>query len=320
MEVLSTRGPQSNLIKHVDFVVDLNIPFCADSIKNCSTILISPPNQASLNTSYLIKHHIERLTHFLSDILPLLQNPINLVIAGIDETFPNNTDLRNSKLKYPKVLDVLLKHPLINKIFVENLDCSLPNTFPIPLGINANLCPTSLQYFLKHENIDPNKPLKLTNFNLTRYNSAQGAERHYVKILCEKFWQENYINLDTIKQSQDIPLNSKLTHEMYLQSLSQYMFTVCVHGGGLDVNPKLWEALLVGSIPIIRQNKPYTDIYIDHDLPVVIVSDWTKYTINFNKLQSWYNQYYHYFTDFNKRQEILCKLSVDYWAKYVSKI
>ena len=44
--------------------------------------------------------------------------------------------------------------------------------------------------------------------------------------------------------------------------MGSYLFTICVHGGGLDVNPKLWEALLIGVISIIRENKPYTDIYV----------------------------------------------------------
>ena len=37
----------------------------------------------------------------------------------------------------------------------------------------------------------------------------------------------------------------------YLALVASVPFVACVHGGGLDPSPKAWEALLVGTIPII---------------------------------------------------------------------
>ena len=313
-EILATRGPQSNLIKNIDYVVDPRKPFCVDSIKKASTILITVLFKRDVN------QHMRHMEYFLSKILPTLTKPINLVIAGADQTFPNSTDIRQNIPAYPEGIKILFQHPFINKIFVENLDCSTPNAIPIPCGVNTHQSTTDPQYFLKHENIDQHKPLKITNFNVTRHVSAQFAERHYVNHLCQNLWKENYIGLDIIKQSRGCRLNKSLKHGAYLQSLSEYMFTVCSHGGGLDVNPKLWESLLVGTIPIIMRNKPYTDIYKDHDLPVVVVKDWYAATIDIKKLKHWRDQYYHYFTDPNKRRDMLHKLSVDYWVTYIKNI
>ena len=102
--------------------------------------------------------------------------------------------------------------------------------------------------------------------------------------------------------------------------MGENLFTICVHGGGLDVNPKLWEALLIGVIPIIRENKPYTDIYTENDLPVVIVKEWSNNTITHDNLLKWKNKYYNYFTNKEKRDKMLEILSLDYWVKYVSAI
>ena len=108
-------------------------------------------------------------------------------------------------------------------------------------------------------------------------------------------------------------------HTEYLNRLGAYLFTICVHGGGLDVNPKLWEALLVGVIPIIKENRPYTDIYERLDLPVVIVNEWNSDTINEEKLTVWAQTYYTYFTNPEKRKQMLRYLTLDYWVGYVNE-
>lgn len=308
MEIHCTRKRKglTYFHKNMDIVFQRTTPI--ESIKEATTICL----------------HLVNLDYFINAALPALVQPINLVMVGSDQTFPNYTDNRRrlpnngmQKIIPPKNLNILFEHSYINKIFVENLDRACPKTFPIPLGLNAQHSPTKLEYFLENENIDANKPLKFTNFNVGRFNSVQWAERDYVYNLCEDCWQQYYIRTRS-KGRRRSKLKPHL-HKQYLRLLSQYMFTLCVHGGGLDVNPKLWEALLVGTIPITRKNDPYTDIYIDLDLPVVIVEDWGSWSINLEKLTSWRDQYYHHFTNPDKRRDMLDKLSADYWINYVRK-
>ena len=151
-----------------------------------------------------------------------------------------------------------------------------------------------------------NKPLKITNFNRTRDGNGQWKERGDVDKLCNTNWSRWFIK------------KNNTNHKTYLKQMGSYLFTICVHGGGLDVNPKLWEALLLGVIPIIRENKPYTDIYENLDLPVVIVKNWNIDTINENNLTIWYNKYYNYFTNSEKRIKMLNYLSLDFWINYVN--
>jgi hypothetical protein len=147
------------------------------------------------------------------------------------------------------------------------------------------------------------KPLNITNFNRTRCGTGQFAERKHVDQLCNTAWSPFFIH------------SKNKSHDEYLRIMRKYMFTICVHGGGIDVNPKLWEALLIGVIPIIKENKPYTDLYLD--LPVVIVQYWDAKTITSEKLIMWHNTYYHHFTDHEKRKKMLDYLSLDYWIKCV---
>jgi hypothetical protein len=309
MKVHSTRHHPNNstiFYDSMDVVLSLRTTnrkqtIRAEDLKKAFTICIVPSRGACF------------VKYFIENVLPHITQPINLIICNSDQTFPNNTDARTKRSvpRYPQDLNVLLNHQFINKIFVENLDCNLPKTFTIPVGINAKSSPSDFEYFLKYENLDINKPLKFTNFNVERDDSIQWAERRYVRHLCDSYWKENNLVKDVVPK--------ELSHAMYLKALSKYMFTICVHGGGIDVNPKLWEALLVGTIPIIRENKPHTDIYIDLDFPVAIVKDWSLNTFRKNKLEDLRDRYYHHFTDPKKRQDMLRKLSADYWINYVNQ-
>jgi hypothetical protein len=237
--------------------------------------------------------------------LPQLSQPVNLIISG--EDFPNNIDKRmdgiNHRLQEFKTLG---KHAFINTIFVENLDENIENAIPIPLGVNPREGPVTTDYFLKYEFINSNKPLRVTNFNRTRDGKGQWEERGDVLNLCKNSWSKCFIQTE------------HNNHDEYLKTMGKYLFTLCVHGGGLDVNPKLWEALLIGVIPIIKENKPYTDIYVRLDLPVVIVKDWNIDTINEDDLMLWRNKYYSYFTNDEVRKRMLYHLSLNYWITYVN--
>lgn len=139
-----------------------------------------------------------------------------------------------------------------------------------------------------------------------RSGKGQYGERGDIRALCESSWREFFVPTGHLK------------HRQYLQTLSSHAFTVCGHGGGIDLNPKLFEALLVGTIPIIRENKPYTDIYERYDFPVVIIKEWRPNTINKHNLRRWYDKYKRYFQDETKRGCMLDSMSLDFWINEVS--
>ena len=303
MELLNTRmfkwkkNIATGLGKYMDFIL-LNDKYF---------ILQKPFNE--IKTVFIhtrLRHRL--IIYFIDKILPKLVNPVNVIIAGEDYTFPNNIDKRMRRVNYRiKNFKRLGLHKKVRKLFVENLDENIRNAFPIPLGINPKECPTDINYFLQFENIDSNKPLKFTNFNRTRNGKGQWRERGLVMNLCHtENWKKYFVNTGNINN-----------HKSYLKKLSNYSFTLCVHGGGLDVNPKLWEAILLGVIPIIKENKPYTNIYRELDFPVVIIQKWNKNTINQENLKKWHKKYYNYFLNNDKRKNMLDALKLDFWINYV---
>jgi hypothetical protein len=305
MELMNTRmfkwkdDIPSGLAKFMDVIL----------LNGKCTIYNKPLDET--NTVFINTRLRTKLIHnFIDNILPKLTKSVNVVIAGEDFTFPRCIDKR-IRSPSPREINKFIKmtqHEFINKVFVENLDQYIDNVIPIPLGVNSGECSVHLNYFKQFENIDENKELKVTNLNRTRDGQRQWKERGEVKTLCKEHWNEH------------IAIVFPHKHKQYLQHLGKYMFTLCVHGGGLDVNPKLWEALLVGVIPIIRETKPYTDIYVNLDLPVVIVENWDTDTINEENLIMWREKYYKYFTNTEERSRILKILSLEFWVDYVSNM
>ena len=55
----------------------------------------------------------------------------------------------------------------------------------------------------------------------------------------------------------------------------EYAFVISPHGGGYDCH-RLWEALILGCIPIVKTS-PIDTLY--EGLPVLIVKEWSDVTI-----------------------------------------
>ena len=61
--------------------------------------------------------------------------------------------------------------------------------------------------------------------------------------------------------------------DRFLDCLRECAFTLCVHGGGLDPCPKVFEAILAGVIPIAKRRLPISEGL--EGLPVAFVERWS---------------------------------------------
>ena len=87
---------------------------------------------------------------------------------------------------------------------------------------------------------------------------------------------------------------------------SQYRFCLSPHGNGLDCH-RTWEALCLGTIPIVKTSK-LDDMY--RDLPVLIVKDWKD--VNETLLRETVES-------FQTRTFQLEKLTLQYWINRMKK-
>lgn len=248
---------------------------------------------------------------FVKTVLPCLSEPFVLLSGDSDLTLPRQIDLR-----FPKVLDPSLWHQLLEDdrvihMFVENLDSAVhPKLSGLPLGVSAYNYPNrQADYLLSYVQSRPavipltDRPLRAMHVARLRDGRGQWADRQHVQDLCVRNWS-NMCNSP-----------SGLNTTGLWQAMQAVPFVLCAHGGGLDPSPKAWEALLLGSIPII-QHFPGDDAY--NYLPVVFVDSWHEGSLSQNALERWRRLLQPWFVDPIKRTEVLHRLSLEFWWQKVT--
>ncbi len=93
----------------------------------------------------------------------------------------------------------------------------------------------------------------------------------------------------------------------YMKDMSRFKFTLSPRGYGPD-SYRTWEALLVGSIPIVRTSQ-LDDLY--SDLPILIVQDWSEVTLEL--LERTYRH-------MCAKKFNIEKLFMEYWTKKIMSV
>ena len=109
--------------------------------------------------------------------------------------------------------------------------------------------------------------------------------------------------------------SGKYSKDTWWELLQTYPFIICAHGGGIDPCPKVWEALCVGCIPIIKHS-PLDDVY--SEFPVVFVDNWNESTISVKNMQEWIEKYSKYYDDPELRNKWIHKLFLQYWKDKIT--
>lgn len=240
---------------------------------------------------------------FVKNILSLIpqDHKFVLIIGDSDLTFPQQLDVRY-KDKFLDAYEKLISDDRILHIFCAHLDVPINEKIsPIPVGFDfSNLQPDSCDNF----NLDINSK-ELAIFNCDRIREGTHWEdRRIVQRLCSNEWS-----------SFSICRQGALGVNNFNQYLNQNSFTLCPHGGGLEPNPKVFHALLFGSIPIVKKFVNCEFLY--QDLPIVFIPDWKPEYITAEKLKTWRESLEDYFYNQNKRKQVLNKLTTDYWKEYI---
>ena len=112
--------------------------------------------------------------------------------------------------------------------------------------------------------------------------------------------------------------SSRLARVSLVDSSSQTVIRtlLCVHGGGIDPNPKLFSAIIAGAIPIMRD---YPGAVMYDNWPVVRVRSWTD--INPSRLAQWRELHARAFEDERLRNRTLHRLTMrHWWSKIMARV
>lgn len=154
--------------------------------------------------------------------------------------------------------------------YSQNLNVVAPNVYPIPIGFeNQNIFKEGAAK-IKHEVMDkyikmnvPKENKLFLCFNLgTNTMERETAWTYFLNkpfALC----QEGHNNMNLV--------------DTYFNSMSKCRFVLCPEGNGLDCI-RLWEALYLGCIPVIKP-RPFVDWFSWH-LPMIIVRSWDEVSLD----------------------------------------
>lgn len=196
------------------------------------------------------------LNYFFEKVFPEIVSPFILVTHNADPSAPGEF------FEY-------LNDKRILRWYGENCDIkNHPKFFPLPIGISNRSDAKVLDIVLAEMDVcdQTEKIHKLyMNFSLDTDKLADHDFLRRVQVY------EHFIHEPFVFHAKRKPFKE------YLLEMSQYLFVLSPFGGGLDCY-RTWEALLMGSIPVVHSST-LNDLY--KDLPIIVVEDWDEVTEDF---------------------------------------
>lgn len=267
--------------------------------------------------------HNYMLPHFIESTLRFMDKDYRFVLisGGTDLTIPRSTDQRYKLLRgFSQGLDggqyfqTLVNAPQLIHWFCENHDLAHPKLSTMPTGFYANADKLYYENAPARELVKPLKqrPLQMLVSDRVRSGTGQWATRAHVKELCGS------LGSALCRQPSADNMAEGIDHKQYLQIVSEVSFIVCTHGGGIDPSPKAFEAVLAGTIPIIRHSV-LDDAY--QRLPAVLIDSWDVLFNNPNLeqvLSEWREKLQPYYEEGSAlRQKVVDRLKTAYWVEQV---
>lgn len=170
--------------------------------------------------------------------------------------------------------DRILSHPNLIRWYAQNPDIQHPKLEPIPIGLNLHENGREMETVLSESfdaaipiykrQLNDSHPLALANFGTT---SNPGVREPLKSVLCDSEHKDWVVCDFETYNTQPYQGNPHLL-DLY-PKWRQLPFWFCPTGGGLDTH-RLWEALYLGSIPIVERSL-LDPLWEDGDLPVMVV-------------------------------------------------
>jgi len=162
----------------------------------------------------------------------------------------NQSGFRNIKLithqaATPSINEILfkLKPKIISKWYSINVEFRHKDLIPIPLGI-ANEYATS--------NIRPRNFIEFFNKNKNIHDYKK-EEKIYINFNTDTNIQKRKTILEQFLLRKDINHKTNLSIDEFINDIFSHKFILSPQGKGIDTH-RFWEAIYLGSIPIIEEN------------------------------------------------------------------
>lgn len=150
--------------------------------------------------------------------------------------------------------------------YCQNCDVTEPNVIPIPIALENSYVFTrdiKMKYMrnLVEKNIEKKDRIFLCFNPGTNLLQRESAYKYF-----------NGLSWASIMQGQ----NNINLYRPFFDEMARCAFVLAPDGNGLDT-VRLWEALYLGCIPVVKRH-PFTEYFARH-LPIMVVDYWSDVTI-----------------------------------------
>jgi hypothetical protein len=242
------------------------------------------------------------LSYFVSNIIPHINKKFILVSGASTKTSP--VEALNQKQFFYLINNKFLIHWCSQNNTIQNFN----KIIQIPLGLDYH----TISNNPNHNWRDKNEGFLPYEQELILINISKLTKPFYdrkIKIFVnydtnnDQFKQRKESLMKISKNIMDINLN-KMKRTKTWQITTEYAFVLSPYGNGMDCH-RTWEALILGSIPIIC-SKEFKKMF--EDLPVLNVNDWKD--VNQSLLDKTIEE-------FKNRSFNYDKLTLQYWKNII---
>jgi len=246
----------------------------------------------TVNTGDIIFVTSSIVADFFEGVHPIISNPYILI------THNGDTNIGKDLLRF--IDDKIIRW------FAQNVLAEHPKLTPIPIGLeNLHHYQNGIISFFRAAQ------KRLEKLRPTNGGSARKARIFYnFKVRTNpKERQPAFDYLDRNRSAETV--EDKLSPWLYLKKLSSYMFVASPPGNGADCH-RTWEALYVGTVPIVKRSVGM-DYFKGLGLPMLVIDEWEDLdAFDEEKLRAAYEE-----TMNGARAQAL---SIDYWADRIRKV
>jgi hypothetical protein len=194
----------------------------------------------------------------------------------------------------------------IDKEYIKKADSKIIHWFAENLMIKNNEKFTGIPLGLENKKFIKNSETK-------SYRNIDYKKNKNSLIICSFATQTNreirQPLYDLALQNKFIDISIYKSHENYIEALSNYKFSLCPEGSGIDTH-RFWESLMVGTVPIVKNNLVINN-FSSSGIPILKVNEWGEIN-EFN--QEYLHAYY-------EKCEVLLKnndyLNFDFWKEAI---
>eukprot|EP01041_Mallomonas_annulata_P001316 gene1316-2534_t len=251
----------------------------------------------------MIDVNLGALPYFTDKILPYLEEKIVLVSTNNDRTMPYNVDRRGGLRNVTEHWNKVIESPKVIHWFIENKVCTHPKVSSIPIGSTLSI---GSPHFPKDISMPSKRIPKMMVADKVHDSHIQWEDRRRAAAVC--------LTRPDVCVSMHGPGGGLAAKSDWLEKISKYQFLAITHGGGLDPCPKLFDSLMVGTIPIIERTALF-DAY-EH-FPVVFVrnlTDFMTWTNASTMMAIWMSELEKFYEPGSLlRNQTLYRLNTKYW-------